>query len=343
MAKVICALSGLEFKVEHFPCLLDSRECWHPVFDIPAKQLPRFYNKYVRGELTETDSYLLFLALIRSSELVDWRVPIKMTEKTASIVANNMEHLFNTTAKIAGIKHPAFAVPQIAITQDTCTLDNIRYWLSTWDDAYVDFLSGLKSEEYRTKLVRRETALEKLIKSPQLNPAKYARILAGWASEAGTFPDFTISYENGETAALSEYWQDIIVACYNTENIMSVPPKDLQELIDHCESNIDSGTIFSHQLFAALEEGKSRQSNFFGFGDMKALSSDNPGFRILDAETSVEDANLLILINSAPENKPERKNYPSDFAFLKAKSKYDMAQKYKQTPPDTPEIGESNA
>lgn len=329
MAKILCAYSGISFKVEHFPVTLESRECYHPVFAIPPKKLVIYYQQWVAGKLTETESYLLFLALLNSTELIEWRVPVKQTEEIASLVANHMPSLFQTVTKLSGIKHPRFSVPTIAITPDTSTLNNIKYWLSTWNTCYIDFLSGLGREELRSKLARREAGLEKLIKSPQIKPEKYAGLLAAWAAEAGNFPEFMTLDSNNEHVSLSTYWQDIIVRCYRTENILAIPAKDLAELTAHCEEHIEAtGSIFSFHLFAALEEGKSRQTSFFGLGDMMALTAENPGFRVLDSKTNVEDANISVLIDSAPISKPNRTDYPSDFAYLKAKTKWELAVKY---------------
>jgi hypothetical protein len=335
MTKIICAYSGVEVRVDHFPLYLDSRECYHPIFAISPKKLYQYYSHHIQNKLTQTESYLLFLALLNSTELIDWRVPAKRTEETASLVAQYLPDLYKAVVQISGIKHPSFSIPNIAITPDTHTLTNVKYWIKTWNEAYEDFITGLAKSDLKSKLARREAGLEKLIKSPQISPEKYAVTLAVWASEAGQFPDFEIPYEDGSIGTLSAYWQDIIVRCYKTENILAIPPRDLQELTEHCQEHIDAGSIFSHHLFAALEEGKSRQSNFFGIGDMIALSAENPGFRIIDVNNpkSVEDANLAVLIDTAPSHKPERKDFSSDFQYLKAKMKYELSLQYSSQKP----------
>ena len=60
------------------------------------------------------------------------------------------------------------------------------------------------------------------------------------------------------------------------------------------------------------------------------LSSANPGFRILSPDTDMEDAAIQLLIDTAPKELPLRKDYPTAFAFLKAKMKFDAASKYIQ-------------
>lgn len=326
MAKILCKYSGLEFKCEYFPVYLDSHESYHPVFSIPPKKLPIYYSRWLAGELNQIDSYLLFLAILRASDLVEFRTSVKVTPETPSLVATYMADLWNITQKLNGIIHPRFSVPVIAITPDTCTLNNIKYWLKTWKDCYAEFLSGLDAYELRSRIQRKEAALEKLIKSPAIPPNKYASSLASWASEAAAFPSFEIvSPLTNSYTTIDAYWREIIIRCYNTESIISVPAKDIDELLTHCEQNLDAdiGTIFSHHLFACLQEGKSRHSSFHSIG---FESIGGHGFSMITTKDSVAAGNIAILIESAPMEKPIRANYKSDFAYLKAKTKYELAK-----------------
>ena len=156
-------------------------------------------------------------------------------------------------------------------------------------------------------------------------------MLASWASEAGQFPQFHMrSPVTGVDTTCSEYWKLIITKCYSSESILAIPEHDLQELLDHCEENIEAGSIFSFHLFSTLREGRDRQKNFLGIDFSMNLSSANPGFRILSPDTDMEDAAIQLLIDTAPKELPLRKDYPTAFAFLKAKIKFDTASKYIQ-------------
>lgn len=346
MAKVICAYSGITFDVQYFPVKLQNREACHPLFLLSPAKLHGYYQLWLEQKLDSTESYLLFLATLRNTNLIDWRVPVCRTEHTASIVATYMPALFRISSKLQNIKHPSFSVPNIAITPDTATLDNVKYWLATWEAAYEDFLAGLRNDELRSKIARREAALEKLIKSPQIAPHKYANLLASWAADAGEFPQSIITNPQGQQVTISEYWQDIIKRCYRTESMLSIPEDDVNELIEHCEEYIDIGTIFSHHLFATLEEGVSRIRSLFG-ESFSSFSAENPGFRILNTEpsasgkTNIEAINLAILVDSAPKKEPIPSEYPSMFKFLQAKSKWDLAQKYKTVNSSNTESTES--
>jgi hypothetical protein len=327
MATILCAYSGLEFKVEHFPLTLSSREMAHPIFYIPQKKLLGFTSKWAAGELTETDSYLLFLALLHSTDKVEFRVPAFRTTFTSSIVANNMERLLSTVGRINCIKHPGFNLPQFVISPDTKDLANISNWIHAWEECIQDFHDGYRTYNIERALINRETALEKLIKNPSKSIASYANILADWAEVAGNFPTFLTTLETGESIPFNRYWKSIIVKCVKDEAIFAIPRADLDELIEYCETEITHGSIFSHSLMSLLKSGLKKQINYLGLGDITL--SDSP-YKIVNSDSDVEAANLLIMIESAPDTFPVLSGYPSKLAYLRAKMKWEMRIEYQK-------------
>lgn len=319
MATITCKYSGIQFNCDFFPIHLSSGEYHHPIFSAPLKRLFRYFPKWQAGELTEVDSYLYFLALLNSTDLVEFRTSAKVTEKTNQIVSSNMEALFYTIGKIVTIRHPKFSVPSLVISEDSCDLLNVHHWINSWESCYMDFCNGLKEAELRSKLQRKESALEKLIKNPSLKPERYAHILADWAAEAASFPEFTVKDQNGIDTTLSEYWKSIILLCYKKESLLSVPESDLIELLEHCETEIDLGSIQSYHLFNTLRDGLDTLQNFFG-------NNETTTFKILTDDSSISDANLELLIQSASNDRPKRTEFATEFAFLKAKMKWEIAQ-----------------
>ena len=318
MARILCAKSGIEFNCDHFPIALTSGEMTHPVFNVPLKRLWKYFPKWQADELGDTDSYLYFLALLDATELVQWSCAVYRTTKTNQIVQANMENLFYTIGKIVTIRHPKFAVPRIAISHDTRDLNNVRYWIESWSQAYVDFCNGLKDADLRSRLQRKEQVLEKLIKNPALHPRKYARILASWAADAANFPEAITRDELGNQITISEYWQQIIIKCYNAEEIINIPEVELKDIIEHCEQNMELGSIQSYHLFNTLREGLITLQGFFSIG--------GTSFSILNDDSDVGQTNLQMLIDSAPMEEPRRIDYPTEFSFMKAKMKYNLAK-----------------
>lgn len=328
--KILCAYSGIEFNCDHFPASLFSREACHPIFYLPQKKLIGYLHKWSTNELTPIDSYLLFLAILRSSDLVDFRLPVIRTLRTDSIVAQNMEDLIKTTIRLNTVINPSVLFPHFVISADTRNLDNVKYWIQNWKDSYQDFIDGKGKDYDDRKLAQREAALERMIKNPYKSSSETARSISEWASSAGEFPTFiTTSRFTDQKIPLSDYWKQIIIAAGNEDKIFSINRSDLEELLEHCEINIPYGTIFSNALFKLLRAALEKHRNFLGI-------ERNLGTFMILGKDNVEEANLRVIIDSAPVDLPKKENFSSTpagkFAYMKAKMQYDMAKKASTTP-----------
>lgn len=344
--KILCSLSGIEFTCEHFPAYLSSREVSHPIFSLPQKKLISYLGKWASSELTPTDSYLLFLSILNSSGLVEFRVPAARSPETDALIAQNMELLAKTISKLNAVSSPAAVFPRYAIGPDTKYLTNIKVWIQNWNEAFADFQDGYARDYDARKLITREAALERMIKNPHLPVSAYASKIADWASIAGQFPEYnTISPFTNLKITMADYWKEIIVKCSREESIFSVPQVDIQDLLEHCENNISIGTIYSNALFSVLRKAIERQRNFLGLGDMD-LSRGK--YQILSTDDTTETANLKAMIDSAPDHEPRVEEYPNKVAYLKAKLRFQMAKKYgspespESTPTPTPTQDDNN-
>jgi hypothetical protein len=325
--RIQCAISGIEFKVDHFPGEFYSPSVFHPIFHLPQKRLLSYTGKWAGGELTPTDTYLLFLAILHSSEHVHFRSPVFRTEFTDSIIANNMEFLVRTVIKLNSVVNPAVAFPQFVVSPETCSLSNVHHWIEAWAVAYKEFQDGYRSAHESAKLIRRESALERLIKSPHKKPHEYAGQIAEWAATAGSFPSFLIpSPFTGIKIPISEYWKIIIQKVSRSESLFAIPSSDLRELLNHCEEHIPFGSIYSNALFKILRHAVEKQSNFLGLGDQDLTTS----YTILSSSDTVEAANLKALIDSAPAEEPRPEQYENKLQFLRAKMRWTLAQKSKK-------------
>lgn len=315
--KLQCAYSGIQFECSHFSAYLDKGVC-HPVFLLSQEKLYRHYPKWLAGHMNDTDSYLLFLAALNSSGNIVWHTSARRTEHTNAIVAKNMELLFHTLALVNQIKHPGFDVPSYAITGSTASLGNINDLLQMWKASYHEFVNGYKQQAIERDIHIAGEKLLKLINNPYIKPEKYAKILADWAEKAGEFPRSITPTPLGNMP-LAEYWKGIIIKCYNTESMLSIPKKDVVELLEYIEENIESGTVQSYHLFSTVREGLDRLSSFFSVGT---------SFKILQKDDTVEQANIKMLIEQAPETEPRRVDYPSEIAFIKARARWNLKKEH---------------
>jgi hypothetical protein len=324
--RVICKYSSLSFNCEHFPASLERGETSHPIFHIPQHKLLSFLGKWSSQGLTPTDSYLLFLAILRSSDQIHFRCAARRGPQTDAIIAQNMEYLAKTIIKLNSISSPSQHFPSFAIGPETADLSNVHYWIQAWEEEYNQFQSGYVSRVTQRKLETREQALERLVKSPHTNSLAFARQISEWAAVAGAFPTFAIkSPFTGLPQSCSDYWKLLIQKAAGEISLHTIPQSDLQELLEHCEDSIDAGSIYAHSLFQFLRTAIQKQNNFLGFGDKDF--SPTISFSILDSE-DVEAANMRAAIASAPTSFPLREQYPTQFAYMRARLKWDMAQKY---------------
>ncbi len=325
--KILCSYSGIEFNVDHFPGTFYSRELHHPIFNLEQKRLLSYTGKWAAGELTPTDSYLLFLALLNSSEQIQFRIACRKTPMTDSIIANNMEYLVRTVIKLNAIRTPGIVFPFFAVTAETCTLSNVHHWIEVWENCWRDFEAGSRRDIIHRNLVKRESALQRMIKNPHKPIRDYAPQLAEWAAVAGSFPDFLVAnpfIKDNKKIPLSSFWKEIIVRATRNEYLYTIPDNDLQELLDHCEDNIPIGSIYSHALFESLRHAQKKKGNFLGLGDMDLQSK----YALVEDPKDVETANFRALVDSAPVIEPRLEQYPTKFAYMKAKLRWDMAKKF---------------
>ena len=259
---------------------------------------------------------------MHSTGKIDWRVPAFYVPALDSTVAQNMELLLRTIGTINAITHPAFTYPGFVMTPDTRSLQTIGHWIAILGDCIRGFQEGNKRAQLHDRIVRREQAMERMIKDPSKNPANYANQLAEWAALAGEFPTGSVPVD-GVQIPLADYWKAIIRKAARGEAVFSLNDTDLAELIEHCEDAIPHGSIYAHALMNVLRSAADKKSNLLGLGDFDVRSGT---YRILDDSDTAERANLLAMVDSAPVEKPVEYNYPSKIAFLRALYKWKAAQ-----------------
>ena len=313
--KYICSLSGLEFEAPLFHSIhLQAGRTYHQFFDTSQDSINSLYTSYLNNAYNPTESYMLFILLLKHTSLVQWNCPIRIPNEAERnwLVANHMQSLFRISNIMSSLEHPNFIAPSVLISAENCDLDTVKYWIDLWNEAYKDFLDGLERSNYLDSLRAKEKALEKFIKSPQIAPEKYAKFLATWASQAAYFPAHT-----------ADYWQEIIIRSHNLDKLVGIPLVDLEELLEHCEEYIDEythGSISSHALFMCLQESIKLKKEIFS-------APIGTSFAIADTE-SAEHKLALDIISKAPSVAPERKDYPNEFAYRKALMSYKLSNRF---------------
>lgn len=340
MAQITCSISGLSFSCQYLPLPIHTREVSHPIFHIPKHRLLSLMGRWSAREIAPPESYLLYLALFNSTGLIEWRSMVRYHDRMQQIVANNMESLAQLIGKIDSITHPSFTLPHYAVTSDTHTLENSYHWIQNWHQCYNDWLTGIRERATYEDVMRREAALTRLIKSPHRRLENHPKLLADWAEVAGNFPEYKVLV-NGKQIPMSEYWKDIIIKAATKRSLMEIPEVDLEDLTDHCIDNVvTDGSLNALMLIRYLKDALQRRKNFshqqdtFGIGDIDIASQKATSYRLLKPSDNAADANVQNMINNAPSQEPNLRDYPNKFEHLKAMGRWRTAQNYKNLDED---------
>lgn len=334
MAQILCNKSGILFNCEFLPSstALHSGEISHPFFAIPQKKLISLAGDWAAGRFTIEQSYLLYLSLLDSTDLIDWRSQAEFTSRTPAILSSNMESLIRIIGKINLITHPSFSLPKFVISHSTRDLSNSHHWIEIWHENYNDWMQSQRDSraqaEYRAKVETREAALDRLIrKSYAANPESMGKVLAEWAAVVGEFPESTTeSPFTHRQIPLSEYWKQIIRAAHDEDKLWRFPRSDIVELQDYCHERIQNSGIRGHMLFKLLREGLENYDTYAGLANFEITRGNTP-FKILNEGESHYNAAIQTLISEAPTSEPKRESYASQFAYIQAKMKWQIAQK----------------
>lgn len=320
MARIYCAISGLSFSCEHGPLtILPEDGYFHPMFALPYKKLYTLYSKHCNGELTETDSYLLFLAFLHSTDQVHWNRPVTAKPRdsaTIALIENNIHQLIRVIELTGAITIPSFKQPSFSVNKDNCSLEQIPNWILAWENNITAFRENYASQRTHEDLVKLENRIQYFLSSGT-DPKSYATLVANWANKAAEFP-----YHK------EEYWCKIIRSCFNDSKMFSTPIADIREVKEYCEQNIEAGSIYFHALMSTLREGSARHTNFLGLG---STASNSLGYTLLPSDTTKDQTEVEAIIAKAPVEAPIRADYESDLAFIRAKLRYRVAITHKKS------------
>jgi hypothetical protein len=282
----------------------------HPIFYLPQKKLLGLYSKHCKGHLTDKDSYLLFLALLNSTDAVKFTVPATYTTKTNKLVANNIAQLVRVIWETDAITIPSFKQPMFYIRDTTADLNNVDSWIAAWEDNIVAFKNDYQDNLAWEALKKAEHKLTYVIRAGTKD-AKYAAAVATWANKAAEFPK-----------EVAKNWEGVIRRCFNPGAMFSTPKATLKEIKDYCECNIEVGSIHFHALMEVLNAGIKNHCDFLGLWDADVHNT-GASLEVHEKEQELRAE----LISRAPEKEPVVSDYPTKLAYLRAKVAWSMLQK----------------
>lgn len=354
--RIECRYSGVAFYCQGFNQLKVIGQ--HPLMEVPVRNLISRARDWRRGNLDDTERRLLFIAMLKATDHVEFRVPAIPTKQT---IESNMELLFNTLNWQEGIGDN-LRLPKYRVIEDNRRIKNIGQFLANCNDE--KRIWDGKTDEWRlvAKLQRREDALLRLLRSP-LKATAYLRKLARWVVDASGAPGYA-----------KEDWVEL----FSTENdldIWAIPTVDIEEMLEWMQDHLQYGGIVASHAFRHVYELLEKNKKGIKYSLMdddseeakhKYLNWDNNPFLILDEEPDLsvdtedvefdelteaaereknrrhygdefrgksrdqvsaefEESNKRRIIGLAPIAEPRRENYPTQVAYIKDFAAYRIA------------------
>lgn len=331
--RVLCQYSGVEFTVSGFRNLFLREETAHPLMFADLKILTiEAAKEYIRGTLSKEEERVLFCALLKQTDLVEFLTPAAPEVET---IKKTMDRLILTAGWINVTGLSVFPIPKVTIRKETKDCTHIQGWLDAVNDAKKDWQVKGTSWSLGQKLALREAALLKLIRSPARKEDTYARQMAKYFLEATSAPPY-----------IHAYWIELFALKENSD-IWKTPSVDLEELYEHMVLHLDRNTIIGADAFSRIERiiyiNKRGVEGGIGLDDddFFATSIHAPKFTIIrsldskpltvsaSAFSSTEEHNIQVAIASAPKSKPVPEDYPTKVAYLRAEAAWRIAERAK--------------
>lgn len=312
--RIKCRYSGVEFVASGFNDLYITGS--HPLMNVDLITLLARARDWAEGKLTNTEHRVLFIALLKSTELVEFH---RAAIPSDAVIAKNMEALIRTMAW-KGKLGELLPLPKYAVTNDTYRLVNIHQWIRRCNEAKNDWENKDAVWERREELRLREERLIKLIRTPTKQLSFYQGMLGRWILEASNAPK-----------AMHEYWLQLL-RLKEYRDIWAASRTDIEELLEHMEDNLPAGSIIADVAFKHVR--KLREINVggveFGIGmDDENASLDYAAMRnnpfILIEE--IEEHNTFVAASLASKEEPKLEEFESKGLYLKAVARWRMAQR----------------
>lgn len=334
-----CPISSIEFPTPEFQWI-KTNPSLHPIFQLSTRQLLTQAGRWSSGSLSESESRLLFLALLRSTQLIEFKSPAQPSSTT---ISKNMELVIlfaNWADTSLYIRHPSAkskaeqtGFPGYIVSYPaTHTMDNIRTYLDAWINISRDLDFQYRNRILATPETRaRDEALRRLIRGgkKKLSP----KHLAIWALDVcgynqGDLYDyhlrlFQLREPEIYKSAIAPNGCYKIIDGYGTKPLSPLT-QDLIELVSIMEEGLERYSRQGESLSRAVLEHvrKLRDINlegparFYGLEDMHIVQS------------SKDLIELKAAYDRAPKEKPVKSSYKSIADFVTDLSLYNRGKDY---------------
>ena len=309
--RIICRKTNVEFVASGFNSMKVYGE--HPIFHADYSTLLRIAESYRKHELDERERRLLFVALLDSTRLIEFRVPAIPSDP---LILRYMEYLLRTVTWQQETRE-RIPLNKICIDRGTRELDNIGVWLDNWNNSRREFITSGNSLMLREAISRAEDRLRRMM-SRKDETEDYAKQLANWFMTAGQVPE-----------GLKEYWTSLFML--RSFAVYSASAKDLEELRQHIIDHVPMNSTYAMACYRHIDGLRVAAEK----GILGALTG-NSNYSIVDGD-DIEQHNLGVIISTAAAEEPQRRDFTSQVSYLIARAKWRLRMSEEQRATQEPE------
>lgn len=314
-----------------YPALLSSLEKWISTSEADQWDSP-----------TTQAQYFLYGCAILNHYPVIWDYPLN-PELALPNILQHWEKLLKLANTFDSREIDRGEIPSLRLTNDpySTSLAVLPHYLTSIEEAREDATTRFAAVKVAQTLLRKEEVLQRLLDHPtQRGRAQLAKLLPAWAELAASFPRVMSlrSPYSTEQLPLAEIWKEILRYCVLEDYatlLTGYRLGDIEELVIHCEDNLELGTPYSTYTLRALRKAITTLSDFSWDGTRSSkVDSTMIDLDSLLEEDEAEDAEELGLTPEAaalnspsvpadpPITKPSRGDFPNTKLYLSALLKW---------------------
>jgi hypothetical protein len=237
----------------------------HPFYSLAAKKIPAILSLWQKGELSNTETHLLYTRFLLDTEHVSFTSPLVLTEALTEI--QNAQIIPLSKLVYSGcFQKDNIDLPGFAISSDS---QDISELLSIWEielESYrISYMISKQQHEIRAMLTR----VQRAFASPLLTNRK--KIILQWMNRCVTLPEFLTKHPvSKQMVSCKAYWEELLSKAIEGDHMLAYPEKDIVEFKEHLESELPLNYAQEFSLLEELRAAISRKQNYFGYSFVDA-------------------------------------------------------------------------
>ena len=303
--KVKCKFSGVIYTTSSFRMSVfqDTILSSHPIMDASTTTLLSYYQDWKEDKLSEIECRLLFIALLKSTDLLTFETPANPPLK---IIQSNMEAVFKTLSWL-NVVSGAFSLPSYKVTTSNTDLGNVKHWINSLADAKENWSNKNSHTNLRLKMANEEEKLIKLINDTKTATPAFAKRLAAWVMQVCEIPK-----------EKQDYWTSLFLLTEKNLSVYNANTQDLEEMYSFIHAAISDQTIsmfsiytLQHLSLIIEKNSKGLAAGLFGDDEIDLfMAAERNPFKIMRTDEQV--------LAEIEEPKPLLEAFLKRFDYIKA-------------------------